>query len=500
MSSILHRGWLAALAALALGALTTLTFAPFELWWLGPLICAPLYGLLQGTRLRRGMLIGWSYGVGLFGAGASWVYVSIHDYGYTSMPLAAVLTLLFALGLALFYLISAAFYRLLSPRPSVIEPLIFAAAWTLGEVFRGWFLTGFPWLYLGSAHVESLLAGFAPIGGVYLISFLVALSGALLWHLAVRRRVFALVPLAAIWLAGSVLPTQWLSPDPRPIPVALVQGDLPQLTKWSPEGQRTAVNTYLRLTREQAGEAELVIWPETALPMFEEQAMPFYQLAQANMRPGSSLITGVLTRSNGLFHNSMIALDQHMEGGMTRSEYQKHRLVPFGEYVPLEGLLRGLLAFFDMPTSHMSPGPAGQQPLRADGLRLGAAICYEIVYPDLVRDQARHSNILVTISNDTWFGRSIGPLQHMQMAQMRALENNRYLLRATSNGLTAVVGPDGRILAQIARFEPGVLNFEAHAVEGLTPFTRTGSLPIVLVSIALVAVGALLSRRRGASR
>lgn len=166
--------------------------------------------------------------------------------------------------------------------------------------------------------------------------------------------------------------------------------------------------------------------------------------------------------------------------------------MPFGEYLPLEPLLGGLLKIFNIPMGNIGAGGNDQPPLQAHGLRLGVAICYEIVYPDLVRQRAESANALVTISNDTWFGHSIGPLQHMQMAQLRALENNRYLLRATNNGMTAIVAPDGRLQARAPRFEPAVLNGTVRAMEGLTPFTRTGSWPTLLLALLMLLGGGIL--------
>ncbi|MGJ8523243.1 Apolipoprotein N-acyltransferase GT2 [Carnimonas sp. R-84981] len=497
-TSLCRCRWACCLAALLLGALTTLTFAPFGLWWLAPLLCAPLFGLLRGTTVKRGMLLGYCYGLGLFTSGASWVYVSIHDIGGSPMPLALVMTALFVAGLALFYLIVGAFYRLLSPRASMLEPLTFAAAWTLGEVFRGWFLTGFPWLLLGTSQVEGPLAGYAPIGGVFLISFVIALSGALLWQLFTRRHYWLAAPLIALWGIGLILPTRWLDAAPRSLSVALVQGDLPQTMKWSVGGVQNAVNRYLDLTREHASDAELVVWPEVALPLTEGEARPIFATAQSTMRPHSTLISGILTRQSTGTFNSAVAYDQSAPQGQLRTAYAKHRLVPFGEYVPLPGLLQPIIQLLGLPAPYVIQGPADQPPLHADVLRIGMAICYEIAYPDLVRDQARHANVLMTISNDSWFGHSIGPLQHMQMAQMRALENNRYLLRDTSNGWTGVIGPDGKLLSDIPRFEPGVLNAQVHPMLGETLFTRTGSLPIILISVVLAAAGALASRYRRA--
>lgn len=476
------------LSALVAGVLTTLTASPYELWWLGPLAAGLVYWAVKPLHPRRAALLGWCYGVGLFGSGASWVYVSIHDYGYTGVPLALFLTSLFVGALSLFPAATLWLYRLLcGPRLAFLS---FAGAWVLGEWLRTWLFTGFPWLLLGSSHVDSPLALWAPVGGVYLLSLIVALSGTLGVEF-LHRRWWALLPIAAFWLAPLSLPAQWTEPAGEPLQVALLQGNLDQLIKWTPEGQRTAANTYLDMTREHADEADLIIWPEAALPMFEDEAEPLLARAQVHLAPDSALLTGILQREGrGLYYNSVIAL------GNAEGEYRKEHLVPFGEYLPLERWLRGTIAFFDLPMPAMTPGPAGQPPIRAAGTVIGNAICYEIIYADLVAERARDAELLLTVSNDTWFGASIGPLQHLQMARLRALENGRYVIRATSNGVTAVVDHHGHIVASAPQFETVTLLAEAVPMQGLTPFTRTGSWPVWLLSALLVLPGLQLPQRQ----
>ncbi|RXE48774.1 apolipoprotein N-acyltransferase [Chromohalobacter israelensis] len=487
LSSRAYRPWMGYLVALAAGALTTLTFAPFSLWWIGPIAVAMVFYGLHDLTTGQAALRGWSYGVGLFGAGTSWIYVSIHDYGYTGVPLAVFLTALFVVTLALFYAVIFGVYRrLTSPRWAM---LTFAGAWVLGEALRTWAFTGFPWLLLGSAHVASPLAPWAPVGGVYLLSLFVALSGTLLVALC-RKRYWALAPLAAIWVIPMLLPAQWTTPQGEPKRVALLQGNLPQLTKWSAEGQRAAANTYSMLTRAQPEETDLIVWPETALPMFAAQARPVLERVQATLPPDTALLTGIVQReANGDYYNSVIGV------GASEGSYRKEHLVPFGEYLPLEGLLRGIIAFFNLPMSSFTAGDADQAPIEAAGMQLGSAICYEIIYADLVANRARDANVLLTVSNDTWFGDSIGPLQHLQMAQLRALENGRYVLRATSNGVTAIIDAQGRITQRAPRFETTSVNGEVQPMQGLTPFTRSGSWPAWGLALLLLVPGLRWRRR-----
>ncbi|MFN2330302.1 MAG: apolipoprotein N-acyltransferase [Halomonas sp.] len=482
MSELRFSPLLGCLLALAAGVLTTLTASPFELWWLGPVAVGLLYLGIHALTPGQAALRGWCYGLGLFGSGTSWVYVSIHDYGYTGVPLAVFLTALFVASMALFLSVILWLYRrLCGPRLAFLS---FAGAWVLGEWLRTWLFTGFPWLLLGSAHVDSPLASWAPIGGVYLLSLITALTGTLLVEFLARRW-WAIAPVAALWLVPlALLPTQWTQPAGEPLRVALLQGNLDQLIKWTAEGQRKAANTYSELTRAQPDGVDLIVWPEAALPMFEDQARPILERVQTNLSPGTALLTGILQRdAEGSYFNSVIAL------GEAEGEYRKEHLVPFGEYLPLENLLAGTIAFFDLPMPAMTPGPSGQAPMRVAGTLIGNAICYEIIYADLVAERARDSELLMTVSNDTWFGESIGPLQHLQMARLRALENGRYLIRATSNGVTVIVDPRGRITARAPQFEVASITGEAVPMRGLTPFTRTGSWPAWLLALLLVLPG-----------
>lgn len=478
------------LLALVAGGFTTLTASPFELWWLGPIAIALLYMGLHTLTPAQAALKGWLYGVALFASGTSWVYVSIHDYGYTGVPLAVFLTALFVGVLALFYAgIFWLYRRFMTPKWAL---LTFAGIWVLGEVLRTYLFTGFPWLLLGSGYVDSPLASWAPIGGVYLLSLLVMLSGTLGAEVVLRRQWWALAPLAAIWLIPLALPQQWTTPAETPTRVALLQGNLPQLLKWTPEGQRTAANTYSRLTADIADEVDIVIWPETALPMMEAQARPVLERVQSNLPPGVALVTGIVQLDEAnRYYNGVIGV------GSVEGSYQKEHLVPFGEYLPLESALRGAIDFFDLPMSSFTKGASEQPPMRAAGVSLGNAICYEIIYPQLVARRAQESDVLLTVSNDTWFGASIGPHQHLQMARLRALENGRYVIRATSNGITAIIDAQGATVARAPQFETTALVGEFYAMEGLTPFTRTGSWPTWLLAALILLPGLRLTRCRG---
>ncbi len=502
MRWITRPGWPGHLIALAAGALTPLALAPFDLWPLALLTLALFYLGLREVSPRGALARGWHYGLAAFGAGTGWIYVSIHDYGGASPLLAGLLMLGFCAGVALFYALPAwAWVRFLRrERAPLADALAFAALWLGLEWLRSWLLTGFPWLYLGYSQLDGPLAGLAPLGGVWLVSFALALSAALLANLPalLARRGQALVAgllLLAVWLGGPLLKGHaWTAPAGAPLKVAAFQGNIEQSLKWEPEQLNAQLALYRDLTFAEAP-ADLYVWPETAVPVLKEYAEGYLaMISRFASERRAALITGVPLRQKDAegrprYYNAVQALG--MGGGL----YLKQKLVPFGEYVPLQDLLRGLISFFDLPMSDFARGPADQAPLRALGYRVAPYVCYEVVYPEYAAALAAQSELLLTVSNDAWFGRSIGPLQHLQMAQMRALEAGRWMVRATNNGITTLIDPHGGLHQTLPQFERGVLRGEVVPMHGLTPYLRWRLWPLAGVA-ALLAGWALLGRRR----
>jgi len=487
---------IAALLAIAAGALLPLALAPFDIWPLAFVSLALLFHVLRSDG-GRGLLLGWLYGCGVYGVGASWIYVSIHQYGNASPPLAAFLVALFVAGLAIFWGLGGWLFRVAALRTPAGQALWFTAVVAFLTWLLCWFLTGFPWLFAGYAFIDTPLKGLAPVGGVLLLNLVVAGGAASLvllvdaWRggrLTVGLWSVCLAVLLVPWLAGALLTrVQWSLPTGERR-AALVQGNIDQSLKWLPENQDAIVATYLALSEPYWG-VDVLLWPEAAITVFEHEAGPLLaRLDARGRREGTAVVLGIpayerLPDRRVVFRNTAIGL------GRAEGRYVKRRLVPFGEYVPLEGLLRGLIEFFDLPMSRAAPGAQRQPLLNLGGASAQMAICYEIVYPDLVRDPA--SDVLLTISNDSWFGSSLGPLQHLQMARMRALENARWLLRGTNNGVTAIVDPTGRITARLPQFEAGVLTGTFETRAGLTPYGRFGNLPFLLLlgGLAAVALG-----------
>lgn len=503
------KGWRGDLCALIAGSLLPFSLAPFDWWPLGIISAALLAWLLRWQHTWGGFKRAFLYGVGLYGAGASWVYVSIHQFGFAPPWLAATLTALFVLGMALVFALPFYLYCRFFVASRAGYLLAFPAIWVLGEWLRSWLLTGFPWLYVGYGHLDTWLAGWAPVFGVFSLSYLAVFSGVAVSYLAYDfTRANMRLPgapfrpvstgltaatLVAVWLAGWCLQhLHWTQPDGDKISVAMAQGNIAQELKWHPAYLTKTLNIYRELS-DQAWDKDWLIWPEAAMPLLYHDAQPFLEeLDEKAKATDTAFISGILYDDplTGNYYNSILGL------GRASGIYHKQRLVPFGEYVPLEQWLRGLIRFFDLPTSVIAPGPKQQQPLQVDGTSLSAYICYEIVYPDLVAANAWDSGVLITISNDAWFGQSIGPLQHFQMAQMRALENGRYLMRSTNNGISGIVDPKGQVLVTGGRFTREVIGGQVQAMKGHTPFAHWSSWPVVIASIGSLLLVLFMHRHR----
>lgn len=485
------------LSLFAAGALFPLALAPFSLWPIASLSIAVLFWQLQHQSITQALIKASVYGFGLFFVGASWVYVSIHEHGFIPAPLALLATALFCLFLALLFAAPFTLSALIPQTPSAWI-IGLPAIWVLSEWIRTWIFTGFPWLFAGYAHTQTWLNGWAPVGGVLWLSFISALSAVVLAQLgqgkiAKRATSMAAVALLLLTVCGYALQYKtWTVPSGQRLDVVLVQPNIDQHKKWASDSLPNILAQLKEQSKAHWG-ADLVVWPEAAVPALSHRVQGFlgtmHQRAEASE---TTLLSGIPTydRAQKKYHNSMIAL------GNIESErqYNKTRLVPFGEYVPMESVLRGLITFFNLPMSTFSLGADNQAPFTVQGENISTAICYEVVYPDLVARNSRDSSVLLTVSNDTWFGQSLGPQQHMQMAQMRALENAKPMIRGTNNGISALVDHQGRIYQSIEQYTQGELVGTIEPRNGRTVFSLLGSWPTVI--LALLSFFGLLTTTR----
>jgi apolipoprotein N-acyltransferase len=477
------------ITSLAAGALTTLAYAPFNLWILA--LLGPGVVFLVWLELpRQRVWTGFMYGLGLMGSGVSWLHVSIAQFGDLGWLFPLVVTFGFVALMALYYAGLGWLVGLFrtSRRQSLI--LIYPALWVLVEWLRGWFLTGFPWLQLGYSLVDSPLAGYGPLLGVLGISWLALVSvGLLLCAFIPGRHGIASLGIAvSIWLVGGLVTgIDWSRPVGDPIRVALIQGNIPQAEKWAPEQLLPSLVLYANKTKENF-DRDLIVWPETAVSAFQFQVdEAFIQPLENTVRKHqTNLVFGVVQMDQERKHyfNAMVAL-----GNQERDHYYKRHLVPFTEYLPLKGLFWPLVDLFTIPMSDFSTQEPFKPLMRVGEYQAGLSICYEDAFGSEAIEALPQAAYLINASNDAWFGKSLAPHQHLQIARMRALETGRYLLRSTNTGVSAIIGPDGGIRARSPLLGLDVLKGEILPLAGETPYVRFGNLAILILLVLSIMAG-----------
>lgn len=500
------------ISAFAAGASTSLSFAPYNAWPLMPLALA--FALWQSQQLigKYAFRYWLSFGFGTFAVGISWVHVSMATFGglplIVSLALMAILSFYLGLYPALAgYLLN----KLIPPQQTDSKRLyqriqlfkylgLFPASWVLTEWLRGWIMTGFPWLWAGYSQTSGPLSELASIIGALGLSFVLALiAGALV--LATQKRVLPLLAVLSLVIGAAIITPHLnpITPSGKSVKVALVQGNIAQSMKWEPDALWPTMLKFMDLTRDHFDEqssVDIVIWPEAAIPapeaMVEDFLLNSNQVSNLN---NTAIITGIISRQEQNFYNSLIVLGNHHSKQQTSGDYQiggenefrKHHLLPIGEFVPFAELLRPLAPFFNLPMSSFQRGDFIQPNLSAAGYKVAPAICYEIVFPEQVRANTQtDTDFILTVSNDAWFGTSNGPLQHMEIAQMRAIEMGKPLIRATNNGVTAVVNPYGKIVDILPQFETAVLVNDVVLYQGETWFKRIGQTPLLILCSLLL--------------
>lgn len=486
------------LAAFMAGALLPFAFAPFNLYFLAIICPAVLARLWHHCDKKFAAISGLCFGIGLFGVGTSWIFVSIHQFSDTHISIAILITVLFVLILATLFALQGYVYRFFFEKPNYLTTLLaFPSLWVLFEWVRSWYMfTGFPWLYLGYSQTDTFLAGYAPILGVFGVSWLCAASGVLfLSYVLFSKRYYVLtgILLLTIWLGGLGLQQiNWTHTAGSPVTVALLQGNIDQNLKWNKNTQQFIINRYQMLSHSAVG-AQTIIWPEASFPITWPNAEPFLnQMSQELNAENKNAIIGIpIISENGQYFNGIIAMGHEADG-----LYLKRHLVPFGEYVPFEQQLRGMIGFFNLPMSHMSAGPRQQSLIKAGPLTFASLICYEIVYPQLTLSSALNANVVLTISNDAWFGQSFGPHQHFQMARMRAKELGRYLVRSTNNGITAIIDHKGHVVERAQQFVTSVLVGVVFVTTGKTPLYFLTHYFVLILSSLFFLIAVLLTFTR----
>ncbi|MGC1458039.1 MAG: apolipoprotein N-acyltransferase [Steroidobacteraceae bacterium] len=479
-----------ALSAAAGVALST-AFAPLSLWLLGLLSPALLMALWQDARPRHAAALGFWFSFGTFSSGTYWLYISIHTIGAAPVWVAFIamgglVCILSLYGAALGWAVA----RWLPATGALRWMAGLPAAWLVVEWFRGWFLTGFPWLSLGYSQTGTWMAGMAPVLGVYGVSALLLLGAGALVTLSRgtrREQVLAGLVLVLIWVVpGALRGIAWTHPSGPAISVAIVQGDIPEDVKLQRDNVDLEADTYRDLTRQALG-AQVIFWPEAVLPdivqNFGDYMLERYHEAHAHH---SAMVVGML-RENSKHEsfNSIMTLADSVDF------YDKIHLVPFVEAIPGPAFAHKWLQLLDLPYEGFTYGRTDQPPLSAGGLVLLPAVCYDDAYGSDNLHMLRTANALVTVTNDAWFGHSTARYQHLQIAQMRAIESGRYLVRAANDGISGVIGPDGRVLVTAPGWVPTVLRTSVIPMLGLPPYARVGNW--LIISLAATTLAALLA-------
>jgi apolipoprotein N-acyltransferase len=474
--------------ALLAGAATVLAFAPVGFYPLALASFAVLIHLWMRAAPRACFWSGFAFGLGLFGGGVSWVYVSLGQFGGMPAPLAGLATFLFCAFIALFPAAAGWLQARVPAADGVRACLIIPAAWTLFEWLRGWILTGFPWLSAGYAATGWPTQGYAPLLGVYGLSFVTLGTAGMLWGLVTRKKIRFLVLLFAVVGAGEALRSvDWTAPVGDPVQAALLQGNIEQEMKFRPERYARILETYARLAEET--NARLIILPETAVPQFYDRVEPesLARFDAAAKRNGGDLLLGVpYFEAQDRYYNSVVTL-----GTAPRQVYHKVHLVPFGEFVPPG--FGWVLRVLQIPLSDFSRGSPAQAPLAVAGQRVAVNICYEDAFGDEIARRLPEATLLANVSNVAWFGDSLAPSQHLQMARLRAIETGRMHLTATNTGITAAIDRDGRVLARLPQFAAGRLEITAQGYAGATPYVRLRDWPTLIGALLALASASLIA-------
>jgi len=523
------------------GVIAHFGFAPYSLQWLTPLALMGLFALLNSLAIysprqssaqlpsltskklsfkclsaKKQFQLGLSFGFGLFIAGLRWVHVSLDTYGGLPLPVTLLLMVLLALYLALFPALACYVFGQTKYKYPLFNVILFTSIWVLSEYLRGVVLTGFPWLSLGYSQTSGLFSQAASVIGVLGLTAIICLLATTTYY-TVRYFDKLSTVLLVIVFSGSAFITSkgQLVTQEEFVNLALVQGNIKQSAKWNGKAMWPTITKYMDLTRKNF-DSDVIIWPEAAMPAVESWVTDYLKVMDSSASfNDSAIITGIIGRTPKTptdgpttsasapspathnYYNAIITVgndkkDHNLEGIYSpnhTNRYYKHQLLPIGEFVPFEDLLRPLAPLFNLPMSSFQRGGWAQSNLVARGFKFAPALCYEIAFGELVRANMKpDTNFLLTVSNDAWFGESIGPHQHMQIAQMRAIELGRPLIRVTNTGVTAVVNTNGEIVSQLPQFQEAVLREKVHVVTGETFYYRYGQKPVLILFFSLFLI------------
>ena len=485
-NNIYKKIFLKRLLALLSGSLVPFSFSPFDLYFLSIFSLIIIFYLWSKTESpNESFLLGYLFGFAMFGIGINWLHISINLFGglnlFFSLFFTYILIAFVSLYPALTGYIVVKYFR---SNFFIFTPIL----WVLLEWSKGWVLTGFPWLNIGTSQTNSILVNFAPIIGDYGVSFITCIFAAAIIKVFSnhkKERFLSAFLLIAISLSSLFLNTvNWTENTGKSLNATLVQGSIPQEIKWLPGQDEISFNIYTELSK-SFWLSDLIIWPETAIASKYYQAEKFINIInKKRQRSNAIFMTGIVKedKNSGKFFNSILLIDNN------HHFYNKHHLVPFGEYLPFKKMLYNPLRLFNIPISNFSSGEYNEKNFETSKGNFGMSICYEDAFGNEIRQSMPEANILINVSNDAWFGDSIAPHQHLQIARMRAIENGRYFLRTTNNGISAIINNKGKIISRSPQFEKHVLNSKVLLFSGATPYSKYGNMPLLIFFLLLILI------------
>lgn len=501
--TILRQAWVYWPSLLLSAVMLPFIFAPYYQYWLAPLLLAELL-IYQAIRPEWRLRSVYLWALTAYTSLLYWIDIALHDIAglpqYFAWPLTLLLPAYLAVYPTLAFWLLGKFRLTDSIRYSVVLPLL----WTLTEFVRERALTGFGWGAMGYSQIaNSPLAGFAPVGGIFLVTFVTVATGCWLAMLCLAQKkhakIWYAIAIMVLWIAGILLKQHdFTKPDGTQASVALGQGNIAQSIKWHQSSLQPTLQRYL--DQIASTRANIVILPETAIPIMR-QALPEEQLELFSLtakRQGSALAVGIPQFTSDVqgYQNVVLNLTSEINGNELPF-YAKNHLVPFGEYIPLPSLLGWMYRLMDIPLAGFSVGGAAQPPLQLANQRVSFNICYEDGFGDELIASAKQSSLLANISNMAWYGHSHAMQQHLQQSQARALETGRFMVRATNTGMTAIINPKGQIVAQLKPDIAAVLEGNIQGYQGNTPYMSLGSSwPLAMISLLIVIACWIYGRLR----
>jgi apolipoprotein N-acyltransferase len=493
------RGRRGDLAVSLSGLLLPMAFAPLQWWPLAPLCLAVLFLCWQTDDARLAARKGFLFGAGVFLSGTYWLYHSIHILGKAPLVLALLLMLGLVAVMGLYHALLGYLVVRARLQHGPLGWLVgLPAAWVLLEWWRGWFLTGFPWLSLGYSQTDTWLGSLAPVMGVYGISLAIAvITGGLVTILLGRRRekILGVAVILVIWIVAAMFGrVQWTMDAGDKMSITIVQASIPQEKKWLREMLEPTKDLYVAMT-DGHWDSDLIVWPEAAIPALIFEVDDYLMaLRKRTLTRGNTLLLGILDYDPEAqaYHNALLSLGPQVEF------YYKRHLVPFGEFFPVPEFVRRWMRLRNLPHTDIDPGEFEQSPLTVNGILVAPSICYEDAYGTEQRVFLPEAALLVNVSNDAWFGDTIAPHQHLQISRMLSMETQRYMIRATNNGISAVIGPRGELLEVSRQFVPAVIDAVVQPLSGETFYMRVGNWPLLMTCL-IVLLALFLDRRFGRS-